>query len=77
MPDEKPVIYPIEKEKFIIPESESEVIYQVNNFEGYTYDIKKDDRVKTPEELQNFLNKIDAICKKYDFSISHEDTQGG
>lgn len=52
-------------------------IYQVNNFEGYTYDIKKDDRVKTPEELHNFFNEIDANCKKYDFSISHEDTEGG
>lgn len=29
------------------------------------------------EEMTNFLKEIDYVCKKHDFSISHEDQHGG
>ena len=41
------------------------------------WNIIKSENVKSPEEVENFLNEIDNICKKYNFSISHEDGQGG
>ena len=30
-----------------------------------------------PEKIQKFINEIDSVCKKYNLSISHEDSQGG
>lgn len=41
------------------------------------WDIIKSENVKSPEEVENFLNEIDNISKKYNFSISHEDSHGG
>lgn len=41
-----------------------------------SWDIIKGENVKTPEEVIKFLNEIDNICKKYNFSISHEDSHG-
>lgn len=42
-----------------------------------SWDINKGQDIKTPESVINFLNEIDNICKKYNFSISHEDSHGG
>lgn len=42
-----------------------------------SWDINKKQDIKTPESVINFLNEIDNICKKYNFSISHEDSHGG
>lgn len=42
-----------------------------------SWDINKHKNIKTPESVIKFLNEIDNICKKYNFSISHEDSQGG
>lgn len=41
-----------------------------------SWDINKNENIKTPESVINFLNEIDNICKKYNFSISHEDDHG-
>ena len=41
-----------------------------------SWSIIKSEEIETPEEVINFLNEIDNICKKYDFSISHEDGHG-
>lgn len=41
-----------------------------------SWDINKNKNIKTPESVINFLNEIDNICKKYNFSISHEDDHG-
>lgn len=42
-----------------------------------SWDINKHKDIKTPESVIKFLNEIDNICKKYNFSISHEDSHGG
>lgn len=41
-----------------------------------SWSIIKSEEIETPEEVINFLNEIDNICKKYNFSISHEDGHG-
>ena len=41
-----------------------------------SWDINKNKNIKTPESVINFLNEIDNICKKYNLSISHEDSHG-
>ena len=41
-----------------------------------SWSIIKSEDIETPEEVINFLNEIDNICKKYNFSISHEDRHG-
>lgn len=41
-----------------------------------SWSIIKSEDIETPEEVINFLNEIDNICKKYNFSISHEDGHG-
>lgn len=28
-------------------------------------------------EVQSFLDELDELCRKYNMSISHEDSQGG
>lgn len=32
--------------------------------------------IDTPEKVVEFFNEIDAVCKKYNLSISHEDGHG-
>lgn len=41
-----------------------------------SWSIIKSEEIETPEEVKNFLNEIDNICKKYNLSISHEDCHG-
>ena len=41
-----------------------------------SWSIIKSEEIETPEEVINFLNEIDDICKKYNLSISHEDCHG-
>lgn len=41
------------------------------------FDINKRDNINFPNKLANFLNEIDLVCQKYDYSISHEDCHGG
>lgn len=42
-----------------------------------SWNYKTSELIETPEKQIKFLEEIEAICKKYDFSISHEDWQGG
>ena len=42
-----------------------------------SWSIIESEEIETPEEVINFLNEIDNICKKYNLSISHEDGHGG
>lgn len=42
-----------------------------------SWDLNKHKDIKTPVSVIKFLNEIDNICKKYNFSISHEDSHGG
>ena len=37
---------------------------------------KINDYIKSPKKIENFLNEIDTICKKYNLSIAHEDIGG-
>ena len=41
-----------------------------------SWDINKNKNIITPVRVIFFLNAIDNICKKYNFSISHEDSHG-
>ena len=41
-----------------------------------SWSIIESEEIETPEEVINFLNDIDNICKKYNLSISHEDGHG-
>lgn len=41
-----------------------------------SWSIIESEEIETPKEVINFLNEIDNICKKYNFSISHEDGHG-
>lgn len=41
-----------------------------------SWDLNKSENIKTPKKVIKFLNEIDNICKKYNFSISHEDCHG-
>ena len=42
-----------------------------------TWNIRKSKEVKVPKEMEEFLEEIINIMKKYNFSISHEDSHGG
>ncbi|MDC6350739.1 hypothetical protein PP178_04180 [Zeaxanthinibacter sp. PT1] len=44
--------------------------------DNQTWDESTNDFVETPNKLKRFLNDIDRLCKKYGYSISHEDTHG-
>jgi hypothetical protein len=33
-------------------------------------------RVEKPQKMIDFFDEIESICKKYNMSISHEDTHG-
>ena len=41
------------------------------------FDCMKNERIETPENIVNFFDEIEAVCKKYGLSISHEDGEGG
>jgi len=32
--------------------------------------------VETPVELKNYFNEFEQLCRKYNFSIGHEDVHG-
>lgn len=32
--------------------------------------------IKTPEKVEKFMEEIEAVCRKYGYSISHEDGHG-
>ena len=38
-----------------------------------TWDYKKDEYIETPKKLNDFFNELEALYKKYEYSISHED----
>lgn len=40
------------------------------------WDIRNGKFVKTPQNIIDFYNEIDEVCKKYNLSISHEDGHG-
>lgn len=41
-----------------------------------TWDYQSYEAIQTPERMILFFQEIENICKKYDLSISHEDTHG-
>lgn len=41
-----------------------------------SWDKSKSEFIRTPEEITNFFNEIENICKIYGYSISHEDGHG-
>ena len=41
-----------------------------------SWDNKKGDYIEAPDKLVEFFNEVDKICKKYNYSISHEDGHG-
>lgn len=46
------------------------------NDDNETWDNELRDFIKTPIEMENFFNEIDILCKKYNLSISHENSHG-
>lgn len=40
------------------------------------WDVQKAKAIDRPEELDAFLKAIEEVCKKHNFSISHEDPHG-
>ena len=46
------------------------------NKEWEIWDCKKNKRIKIPNDMKNFIEEIEVLCKKYNFSISHEDHHG-
>lgn len=40
------------------------------------WDLNKRDYIETPNNIKNFIKEIETICKKYNLSISHEDSHG-
>lgn len=42
-----------------------------------TWDLKTNDFAEIPQKQIDFLNDIKMICEKHNFSISHEDENGG
>ena len=40
------------------------------------FNSKTGELIKTPEKQIEFMKEIEAICRKYDLSISHEDGHG-
>ena len=47
------------------------------NWSNEVWDTSKKKFVETPENIIQFLNDIDELCKKHNLSISHEDSHGG
>jgi predicted Zn-dependent peptidase len=41
------------------------------------YDKKIKKVITTPEEIKDFLDALEKLCRAHNISISHEDTQGG
>lgn len=40
------------------------------------WDLIKSEEIEQPKEMKNFINEVINVMKKYNFSISHEDTHG-
>ena len=40
------------------------------------WDYKLEKRIEMPEEMFLFLKDIEKVCKKYNLSLSHEDSIG-
>jgi hypothetical protein len=41
------------------------------------YDKKIKKNINMPEEIKDFLESLEKLCRAHNLSISHEDTQGG
>ena len=41
-----------------------------------SWNCKTKQMVETPENIKEFLNEIEILCKRYNLSISHEDSHG-
>ena len=42
-----------------------------------TYDMIKCKEIEQPDEMRDFINEVIELMKKYNLSISHEDSHGG
>jgi hypothetical protein len=40
------------------------------------WDCNKGYYIETPEKIKSFFNEIEDVCKKYGYSIGHEDGHG-
>lgn len=49
---------------------------KINQNKMESWDKSKSEFIKTPEEVINFFNEIENICKIYGYSIAHEDGHG-
>ena len=41
-----------------------------------SWNYKTSEFIETPEKLIEFMQELEALYKKYDLSISHQDSQG-
>ena len=48
----------------------------MNNQIDACYDCETKVYILTPDKLKNFFDDIEAVCRKYNLSISHEDGHG-
>lgn len=42
-----------------------------------TWDLNKSEEIEQPKEMKEFIDEIIKVMKKYNLSISHEDSHGG
>ena len=40
------------------------------------WDLNKSEEIEQPKEMKEFIEEIIKVMKKYNLSISHEDSQG-
>ena len=41
------------------------------------WDLTKSEEIEQPKEMKEFIEEIIKVMKKFNLSISHEDTHGG
>ena len=55
-----------------------EIIFhiQIRGEEMKTWDLNKSEEIEQPQEMKEFIDEIIKVMKKYNLSISHEDSHG-
>jgi hypothetical protein len=49
---------------------------EVDNKMDEVFDRQSGEYIESPSEMKAFMCEIQKVCKKYGFSISHEDEHG-
>ena len=49
---------------------------EVDNKMDKVFDRQSGEYIESPSEMETFMCEIQKVCKKYGFSISHEDEHG-